>query len=248
MIARHCFRAAGVILLGLSLTTSLEAQSQRNRALATREELQALLAPQAGKKGLSATDRQRIEARLTEGDFQQGDRLVVRVRGDTSLTDTFVIRADQTLLLPNIPPVSLKGVLRSEIQPTLLAVVSQYLRNPQVDADPLIRLGLLGAVTRPGYYSVRADVPLSELMVEAGGLSGEADVKKMTATRGEREIYSKEAIRQAMADGMSLDQLGLQGGDEITVGRRSGGFSGAIPIIGAVAATVLAIVGIASAI
>jgi protein involved in polysaccharide export with SLBB domain len=239
-------RAVAALLVSGLVTGQLAAQESQNRALATRSDLQALL-ERHGKEALPSNERQLVLERLEHGDFQPGDRILLRVREDSSLTDTFAVRTGQVLVLPNIPPVDLKGVLRSEVQAKLLGIISQYVRSPQVEVEPLIRLGLLGTVLKPGYYNVRADVPLSEVVMIAGGMTGDADFAKTKAQRGAKELHSKEEIRRAMAAGMSLDQLGIQGGDEIVVGRRSGGFSGAIPIIGALAATALAIVGIASA-
>lgn len=237
------------LLLAVMLTAlpgSLDAQSPTNSPLATREDLQAILA-RTGKAKLSESNRKLVEARLREGDFQNGDRIYVRVRGDSSLADTFAVRVGQILNLPDMPPLELRGVLRSEVKERIQAHIGQYIRNPQVEVEPLLRLGLLGQVVRPGYYNVRADVPVSEVVMVAGGMAADADFKKTTAQRAQVELYNREAIRQAMAAGMSLDQLGLQTGDEIVVGKASTGFTGALPIITGVAALAAAIIGISAA-
>lgn len=238
-----------IAVLALSLAANagtLAAQSPTNSPLATRDELEAIVA-RTGKAKLSDKDRNLIETRLKEGDFQNGDRLYIRVRGDSGLSDTFAVRVGQIVNLPDMPPLELRGVLRSEAKERVQTHVAQYIRNPQLEVEPLIRLGLLGQVARPGYYNVRADVPVSEVVMIAGGMTGEADFKKTIAQRGSVELYDREKIRQSMAAGMSLDQLGLQSGDEIVVGRASGGFTGALPIITGVAALAAAIIGISAA-
>jgi hypothetical protein len=240
-------RLLAVLALSLVLDAgTLAAQSPTNSPLATRDDLEAILA-RSGKAKLSDKDRSLIENRLKEGDFQNGDRLIVRVRGDSSLSDTFAVRVGQIVNLPDMPPLELRGVLRSEVKERVHTHVAQFIRNPQVEVEPLIRLGLLGQVARPGYYNVRADVPVSEVVMIAGGMSGEADFKKTTAQRGSVELYDRDKIRESMAAGMSLDQLGIQSGDEIVVGRRSGGFTGALPVITGVAALAAAIIGISAA-
>jgi protein involved in polysaccharide export with SLBB domain len=242
-------RLAGVLAVVLStgaLSGSLEAQSPTNSPLATREELEAILA-RSGKAKVSESNRKLVEARLRDGDFQNGDRIYVRVRSDSSLSDTFAVRVGQILNLPDMPPLELRGVLRSEVKERIQTHVAQYIRNPQIEVEPLLRLGLLGQVVRPGYYNVRADVPVSEVVMVAGGMGADADFKKTTAQRAKVELYDREAIRQAMAAGMSLDQLGLQTGDEIVVGKASTGFSGALPLITGVAALAAAIIGISAA-
>jgi hypothetical protein len=87
-----------------------------DRPLATREELEAAK-ERAGASELAA----RIQARLTDGDFRRGDRIALMVQAESTLTDTFVVGSRAELILP--PPttgsLSLKGVLRSELESRL---------------------------------------------------------------------------------------------------------------------------------
>jgi protein involved in polysaccharide export with SLBB domain len=223
------------VVVAMSVVPGLAAQNQGlvNRALAAREDLEGLLA--AARQGtgpkLTARERQVVEHRLQEGDFLVGDRLVVRVEGEKALNDTFTVRAGQSLALPDMAPLPLHGVLRSELQTKLQAHVAQYIREPAVYAEALIRIGILGSVARPGYYNVRADQPLGDMLSVAGGLSGDADLGKARVLRDGNEFWPREEVRRAMASGKSLDVLGLQGGDEIQVGRRGAGFGTTLTVI-----------------
>lgn len=247
MTLRLAALVAAILLVSSTVGPKhLAAQSPTNSPLASREDLEAIVA-RSGKTKLSDRDRKLVEARLQDGDFQNGDRLFIRVRGDSSLSDTFAVRVGQVLPLPDMPPLEMRGVLRSEAKARIQTHISQFIRNPQVEVEPLIRMGLLGLVTRPGYYNVRADVPVSEVVMVAGGMAAEADFKKTTAQRGQVELYDRETIRKAMAAGMSLDQLGIQSGDEIVIGKRNSGFGGALPVITGVAALAAAIIGISAA-
>ncbi len=67
-----------LLLLGIAGRESA-AQDKENHALATRTDLQDLLGPQ-GKQALSSGERQLVQARLEQGDFQAGDRILLRVR------------------------------------------------------------------------------------------------------------------------------------------------------------------------
>ena len=226
--------AVGMVV---SVVPSLAAQDQSlvNRALAAREDLEGLLAPanQGSGPKLTARERQIVEHRLQEGDFRVGDRLVVMVAGEKALSDTFTVRAGQTLVLPDMAPLSLHGVLRSELQEKLQTHVSQYIRQPTVTAEALIRIGILGTVARPGYYNVRADQNLGD-MLGLAGLTGDADLGKMHIVRDGNDFFPRDEARRAMASGKSLDMLGLQGGDEIQVGRRGQGFGPTLAIISGV--------------
>jgi protein involved in polysaccharide export with SLBB domain len=240
MIERRSeWRAVLAITMVFSLSSPAVAQGPVpvNRALATREDLRGALAA-AGKAGspkLSARDRETIERRLQEGDFQPGDRLVLSVLEEKALSDTFTVRADQILVLPDMEPLSLRGVLRSELQDKLLAHISQYIRNPNVTAEALLRIGILGSVLRPGYYNLRADIPLGDVPSVAGGFAPDADLGKARILRDGKEYWPRDDVRRAMASGRSLDVMGLKGGDEFQVGRHGAGFGATLAIVTGVA-------------
>src|SRR6266853_6499932 len=51
-----------------------------------------------------------VRERLRDGDFQVGDRIMLRVEGEAGLTDTFTVRGGRELVLPSIGSVPLSGV------------------------------------------------------------------------------------------------------------------------------------------
>jgi polysaccharide export outer membrane protein len=162
-----------------------------------------------------------IRARLARGDFREGDRIVVRIEGASGINDTLTVRPGNRLELPQMSDLSLDGVLRSELVPKLTAHVAQYLRNPVVRAIPLVRVGMLGSVSRPGYYYTSAEVPLSDVLMLAGGPTVDADLKKTTIHRGAETIVDEGKVQVALSQGTSLDMLHIIAGDAIEVGRKS---------------------------
>jgi protein involved in polysaccharide export with SLBB domain len=187
------------------------------RLQAGRPELQALLGrPEALQPG----EAELIRRRLQDGDFQVNDRVVVRVFGEASLTDTFSVRAGPQLEMPALTPLPLAGLLRSELEAKVRAHVARYVKDPQVTAVALIRVGVTGMVAKPGYYSVPAGLDLSQILMSAGGLSSERDINKSTITRNGTLLYDRAAVQAAFGRGASPDQLNLQSGDAIEVGRR----------------------------
>lgn len=228
---------AGLVVLGAVVRLEAQGRTPVNRALATRADLEAALAAanQKGGQKLSGRDREILEQRLNEGDFRMGDRVFVTIQSDKITSDTFSVLSGQILTLPDMDTLRLRGVLRSELQQTLQNHVAKYIRTPNVKAEALLRIGVLGAVTRPGYYSVRAELPVGDLPMIASGLSGEADLKKVQILRDGKEYWPREDVRRAMASGMSLDVLGVKGGDEYQVGRRGGGIGPTVVILTGVA-------------
>jgi protein involved in polysaccharide export with SLBB domain len=113
---------------------------------------------------------------------------------------------------------SLEGVLRSELSTRLTSHIAGFLRDPVVSATPLLRVGVLGRVAHPGFYYAAADLPLSDVLMAAGGPAADADVSKLSIRRAGEIIIDQRKSRTALTEGSSLDMLNLQAGDEITVG------------------------------
>ena len=232
-----------LLVTSLALSTApLDAQevaADGRRAHATRAELQALLAGQGGK--LSDAERLSVQQRISDGDFQPGDRIALTVLDEPTLTDTFTVRSGRTLLLPNLPEVPLKGVLRSEIREYLTTRITEYIRSPQVDAVALIRVAILGAVSRPGFYAVPAEMLASDVVMAAGGPAGNADLQKTTVMRGEEVVLDREATEKAFAAGTSIDQLNLRSGDQFVVGTKGSGIKGALQTAGLVSGIIFGV-------
>lgn len=192
----------------------------------------------------AASEADMIRARLREGDFHVGDRIKLAVEGETELDTTFAVSGNSTLHLPVIGDISLKGVLRSELQPYLTGQLSKYIKNPQVTAQSLMRIGVLGDVNAPGYYIAPSTAVLSDLLMQAGGPGATADLKKLTIQRGNEVIWSGEALQTALAQSRTLDQLNLQGGDQLSVPAKSGGIglSTVLGIVSLVVTTTLLII------
>jgi protein involved in polysaccharide export with SLBB domain len=166
---------------------------------------------------------QTAQERLTDGDFQVGDRIALMVSGEPTLTDTFTVREGQILRLPNIPDIPLHGVLHAELQDTLAHDLASYIKNPDVHATPLVRLAVLGQVARPGYYSAGADELVSSLFMQAGGLEHDSDLGKTVVRRGTQTLYSAKEFQAAMTQGETIDQLAIRPGDEVVVGQHPPG-------------------------
>ena len=221
---------AGILILApaaVAAQTPVPGSPDPARAMATRGELQALVSSTR-----SDDERAAVQSRLTDGDFQPGDLIALSVIEDETLTDTFTVRTGRTFKLPNIPEMSLQGVLRSELDSVLTARISEYIRNPQVDAVALIRVAVLGAVNRPGFYSVPAETPAPQVVMIAGGPNQSTDLKKVEIRRGEVVILDRTEMSTAFAAGTSIDELNILGGDQFVVGEKSGGWKGTLQTVG----------------
>lgn len=247
-------RAVVCIALLLPPASAQEASSDgMPRTHASRTELEALaiaaeqLASSShGNAKLREQKRAEVDAlraRLRDGDFRSGDRIVLSVRGDSTLTDTFTVNPGRTLRLPNLPELPLQGVLRAELHEYLTRHIARFLRDPIIEARALIRLGLLGEVDRPGYYFVTTDGLVTDAIMAAGGPTREADVTKTSVRRGRTVLWQRNQLREAVIEGATLDQLGLRSGDEIMVGGRRTRWDSVLRTAGYVSGIALSIYG-----
>ena len=204
-----------------------EARLDMRRAQATRTELQAsLIAIDSilGSPGYSSRIRDAkkkeaalIRERLSEGDLQVGDQVAVTILDEPTLSGTFAIGAGRVLTLPGLPDIQVRGILRSEAQDYLTEQLRRFVRDPSVRIQTSIRMSILGAVGKQGYYQVPADVLVSDAIMVAGGPSGTADPNRTVIKRSGNVLYSQEEVRDALVRGTTLDQLNLRAGDEMVV-------------------------------
>lgn len=219
--------SVGLALLGLATPPPLAGRAQGNdgvvtRLTATRSDLTRRLQELEGGRTSGETARLRAEAaairaRLAEGDFLAGDRILLRVEGEPQLSDTFTVGGERDLSMPVIGRVPLRGVLRTELQERLTTEISRFVRNASVQARPLIRLAVYGDVARPGFYAVPADGLVSDLLTAAGGLTPTAKQDKMRVERGGKAIMDADHLARALAEGWTLDVANLRPGDQMVV-------------------------------
>lgn len=214
--------ALAIILVALIAPPIASAQPrlpiQPGQPFATRADLEAQAT--AAEAEARVTEARLIRHRLERGDFQDGDRILVTLRGAAGFSDTLSVRSGKLLELPQVAPLRLEGVLRSELSNRLTIHMAEYLRDPTVSARPLLRVGILGSVVKPGYYYTSADLPLSDVLMAAGGPSPDANVEKMSVRRGSQIILDERSTRAALTAGRSMDMLHMQAGDEIQVGKQ----------------------------
>lgn len=221
----------GVSSLLLVVSSQAKAQvlvdDSSRRAMASRRELDSLSRlARASAENTALTTEQRAalqryatdaQRRLDEGDFRPGDRVIVDVSGDSTVRDTFTVQPSQSLVLPNLPPIPLRGVLRSELRDYLAAHLREFVKDTLVRAAPLLLVGVLGEVAHPGYYRMSPETSLGDALMLAGGLTHDADLTRMVLRRGNHTLIPSREIRDAMVRRLPLAQLGVDDGDEVLV-------------------------------
>ena len=211
-------------LLGLLVTagtlpaqqpTQLPTVAESRPAIAAR----ARIADSLGQKD----EAERLRTRLRDGDFDVGDRLILVIEGPgLQKSDTAIVQAGKIISLGKpMGDIPVGGLLRSELTDSITATVLKYFKNETVHATPLVRIGIGGAVRVPGFHYVRRDMPLGDLMTRSGGLDQNADPENIIIKRGNTVVWQKADVASAMQEGLTIDRLGLEPGDQVVVAAHS---------------------------
>jgi protein involved in polysaccharide export with SLBB domain len=191
--------------------------SSRQQLEAIADSLRATIAT-FGKGSPAATAAEAslltLQERLENGDFHGGDVVFLIVPEDQRWSDTFTVRPNQTIELPDIEPISLFGALYSEGPDRVREALSVYLRDPQITMETTKRVAILGGVAAPGFYYISGPELVSAAIMSAGGPMENARMDKVELRRREEAIAR---LPSDIVQSMTLDDLGVQSGDEIFV-------------------------------
>jgi protein involved in polysaccharide export with SLBB domain len=152
--------------------------------------------------------------------FRPGDRILLAVDGEQALSDTFTVTEGPAVALPGLGAFPLSGVRRGDVEGYLAGQLARYLVHPVVHARALVRVGVLGELTRPGFYALPADALVSDALMAAGGLTRDARFGQLHVDRDGHPFLSGGDLQAAITRGETLDHLGLHSGDAIVVPRR----------------------------
>lgn len=186
-----------------------------------------------------------LRSRLRDGDFHPGDRITLWVNGEPALSNTFTVRAGNILVIPTLQELQLKGVLRSELRDLLLREIRRYIKDPEIQVTTLVNIAVLGAVGRPGFYAVPPDAPITDVLMTAGGPGGNADFGRSRVIRDGADFVDAAKVRRILEANSTLDEIGVQSGDQIVIGERTHRWQTVSAVLGVVSvlATTLVLVG-----
>src|SRR6185503_1099673 len=136
--------------------------------------------------------------------------------GDSALSDTFTVRGDRMLPLPNIPPISLQGVLDSELETHLTKELLKYIKTVSLEATPLVRISLLG-FPQSNFYTVPVDQAITDVIKAAGGWGSTSAVvpDKAVVKRNGQVFLDAKATAAAVREGKTVGDMALRDGDEL---------------------------------
>lgn len=165
--------------------------------------------------------------------LQPGDVLRLRVWREPDWSGDFPVAPDGTVVLARLGAVRIDTVTTDRLTTVLQAQFGVYLRDPVVEVMPLRRVGVYGAVSKPGLYLADPTMGPTDVAGLAGGAMPDARRDRVVLERAgtRRIVLLAEAARDP-----------LRSGDRITVPERSWfsqNFRWFIPTIGSIVASVI---------
>jgi protein involved in polysaccharide export with SLBB domain len=162
-----------------------------------------------------ANGQETAHATGPEARVQPGDQIGMKVFREPEFTDTFLVGLNGEVVLPRLGRVYVADRTAGELQENLRERLAVYLRNPTVEIVVLRRIGVHGEVRRPDLYMVDLTVTLRDVIAQAGGLTPQANPRRIYVVRdGERVPFAeRDAAQVATAE--------LRSGDQIVVGQQS---------------------------
>lgn len=145
---------------------------------------------------------------------QPGDSVVLKVWRDSTMSGSFAVALDGRVFLPRFGSVQVAGRPIAPLQDSLRAAYAEYLRNPTIEVTVLRRIGVEGEVNEPGLYYVDLTHTLRDVVLRAGGLTPQADPKRITLLRDGRRIQAAGDVAQRVS------AAALRSGDQVVVERR----------------------------
>ena len=136
---------------------------------------------------------------------------------DDDVSGDYFIMQDSTLQLPYIGLIDTGTTTFRTLQNSIVRSYQTIYRQPELTVQPLFRVSVLGEVQTPGIYYVTGFERLTDLLAMAGGETIDADLNKIYLLREQERIDIN--AKQIVKEGVSLQDIGLQSGDQVYVSR-----------------------------
>ncbi len=115
-----------------------------------------------------------------------GDRLAIRVAGESDLTGEYPVDASGAISMPYVQSVTVAGMSTPQIEQLITARLRNgYLKDPQVavQTTTLRPFYILGEVTTSGSFAYQPGITVQNAIAIAGGYNPRADKKDVLLTR-----------------------------------------------------------------
>jgi len=116
-----------------------------------------------------------------------GDRLEISVWKNDQLSRTVTVRPDGKISLPLVNDIEAAGVTPMQLRDYLAKKLGEYV--PMAEVSVIVsdvrsfNVSVIGAVSKPGYFSLRTPTTVLDALAKAGGLTEFASRKSIAVLR-----------------------------------------------------------------
>lgn len=151
--------------------------------------------------------------------FQSGDAVSISTSPDTGFPNgIYIINEHGCVDLPIVGLVNISQTKKDSFDMLVKDTYIGYVKGPYLKTHRLMRISMLGGFAKPGLYWISPDATLWNAVYMAGGPMREDGITKMRWERGDGLI--KKGMASDFQSGKTLDQLGFESGDQISVTAR----------------------------
>ena len=166
----------------------------------------------------AAQDQNVVGSSPTGYTLRPGDILQIIVWGQEAYSGPFKVDVQGRIQYPILGEIDTSNKTLAQIRDDLQAGLSEIFNRPFVTVSPQFNIAVLGEVRDPGLFSVDPTLTVLDIVAMAGGPSPNGNLNKIRLMRaGQTMSLSFEGDR---VGGRSLQDVGLQSGDQIMVPRR----------------------------
>lgn len=174
--------------------------------------LAGLAAPAAAQNPPSAPDSLRVLA------VRPGDVVKIQVWGHDELSGEFPVDENYDLFYPIVGAINVRELSVRQLRDRLNHELESLFQHPFIVVTPLFRVAVLGEVMRPSLYSVDPTMTIFDIIALAGGVTRDANSRKLQLLRGGEEV--RLALDATSIGRATLRDLGVRSGDHIVVARK----------------------------
>ncbi len=154
--------------------------------------------------------------------LRPGDVLQVIVWGQEEYSGQFKVDLQGKIQYPILGEINTTNKTLVQIRDELRTGLGEIFNRPFVTVNPQFNIAVLGEVRSPGLFSVDPTLTVLDIVAMAGGPSANGNLNKIRLMRAGQTMNLSFGGDRVGA--RSLQDVGLQSGDQIMVPRR--GFTG----------------------
>jgi len=171
--------------------------------------------------------------------LRPGDVVRLRIWREPDLSGDYPVDEQGVVVFPLIGPRTVTDISPDSLKRDLIEAYAVYLRHPSIDVVLLRRVNVLGAVARPGLYSVDPTMMVADVIALAGGTTPIGNPDEIQLVRDGRTITTRLSQRARLAE------LSIRSGDQFYVPERSWIARNSNIVAAAITATVSLIIALA---